>query len=149
GTELSDFGGRTAPQNIENLRRLAGIAEALEPRAGALTRLNAHLDEATAALREREADLAATLDATASFATGLAEFLETSEDLIDGLMQSGDVVGAVLEDHESDFGSLIEGIILYGQGLGRGGLLLDDGTEWAPFKVFLNFDFEALFGGGG
>jgi virulence factor Mce-like protein len=147
GNELSEFGARTAQQNIDNLRRLAGIAEALEPRAGDLTRLNANLAEATAVLREREGDLSDTLDVTLDFATGLAEFLETSEALIDGLMQSGDIVGAVLEDNQDNVGSLIEGLIVYGQGLGRGGMLLDDGSEWAPFKVFLSFDFEGLLNG--
>lgn len=147
GSELSEFGARTAEQNIANLRKLAGIAEALEPRARDLTRLNANLDEATAILREREGDLSDTLQVTLEFSTGLAEFLETSEGIIDGLMQSGDIIGGVLEDNQDSIGSLIEGLILYGQGLGRGGLLLDDGSEWAPFKVFLSFDFEGLLNG--
>jgi ABC-type transporter Mla subunit MlaD len=147
GNELAAFGARTAEQNLLNLRRLADIADELAPRADDLTRLNANLDEATAVLREREGDLSDTLDVTATFAEGLAEFLETSEDLIKGLMQSGDLIGAVLEDNADNVGGLVEGIIMYGQGLGRGGLLLDDDSEWAPFKVFLHFDFEALLMG--
>lgn len=144
GNELAAFGARTAEQNLLNLRRLADIAEELAPRADDLTRLNTNLEEATAVLREREGELSDTLDITSSFAEGLAEFLETSEDLIEGLMQAGDVVGAVLEDNADNVGGVIEGVILYGQGLGRGGMLLDDGSEWAPFKVFLEFDFESL-----
>lgn len=147
GNELAAFGARTADQNLANLRRLADIADELAPRADDLTRLNANLDEATAVLREREGDLSDTLDVTSTFAEGLAEFLETSEDLIEGLMQAGDVVGAVLEDNAENVGGVIEGIIVYGQGLGRGGMLLDDGSEWAPFKVFLSFDFESLLAG--
>lgn len=147
GQELAAFGDRTAEDQLRNLRSLADIAEALAPRADDFNRLNDEIPGATEVLRTQEADIADNLDAVSRFAVGFSEFLETDEPLISEMLTSGDVVGRVLEQQQNQIGGLLNGLYEYTEKLGKGGLLLTDGTEWAPFRILLDMsaiDVEEL-----
>lgn len=141
GTELAEFGSRTADQTLENLRALADIADRLAPAADDLTRLNRALPEATRVLREEQARLTSNLEALSRFSVGFAEFLEVEEPVIGRLMRSGDVVGAMFERQQDQIGLLVQGLFLYFEKFPHG-LNLNDGTEAAAFRIFLDLGLE-------
>lgn len=137
GRELARFGARTADDNLANLRRLTDVADSLTPVVDDMTRLNAALPEATRVLREEQERLTQSLDTLSSFSVGLAEFLESEEPTIDTLLRSGDVVGAMLERRQSDIGDLVFGLYSYLRNFPHG-IALDDGTEAAGFRIFID-----------
>ncbi len=139
GSKLAAFGERTAEQNLANLNKLADISDALAPVADDMTRLNANLPEATRVLREEQDRITSSLDALTQFSRGFAEFLEVEEPTIDRLLRSGDVVGAMLERQQNRIGDLVYGLYLYFSGFPHG-IDLNDGTEAAGFKIFINLD---------
>lgn len=134
---LADFGQRTAQQNLENLAALADIAAALEPRAGDINRLNNAVAEATRVLREQQLDVRRNLESLTRFATGFAELLEVEEPTIDRLMRTGDRIGAVLERQAPHIANLIHGLYTYTSELGKHGGDLDDGSEYAFFRILI------------
>lgn len=144
GSQLAAFGERTADQNLENLRRFADISDALAPVADDMTRLNQALPEATRILREEQDRITRNLDALRRFSVGFAEFLEVEEPNIDRLLRTGDVIGAMLERQQNRIGDLVHGLYLYTSGFPHG-IDLNDGTEAAGFKIFI--DLEGDHGG--
>jgi phospholipid/cholesterol/gamma-HCH transport system substrate-binding protein len=140
GSELAAFGERTADDNLRNLRNLSDAAETLAPAIAELTRLNRAVPDATAVLRERQQQVRRNLDQLASFSVVLASFVEAEEPAISTLVRSSDAVGALLERQARNVGSMIQGVAIYGSQLGRHGGDLDDGSEFAFFRIFLGGD---------
>jgi phospholipid/cholesterol/gamma-HCH transport system substrate-binding protein len=135
--ELAAFGGRTAEQSLANLRRLADVAEALEPAAADFNRMNDNLPAATSLIVERQAEVRRNLEAVSTFATTFNEFLSTEESSISRLMRTGDPIGAVLERRAPYIAEVVDGLHLYAKGLGKHGGDLNDGSEFAPFRILL------------
>lgn len=138
GSQLAAFGERTAEQNLANLRKFTDISDSLAPVADDMARLNRALPEATQVLREEQVRLQRNLEALSRFSTGFAEFLEVEEPVIRRLFRSGDVVGAMFERQQNQIGLLVQGLYLYFEKFPHG-IDLDDGTEAAGFKIFLDF----------
>lgn len=148
--EMFAFGSRTADDSLDRLRSFADIAAALAPATDDLGRMNRTLPEATALLTERQAEIRSNLETASRAARTLTEFLETEEDAISWFLVTSQPVGDVIERQAPEIGALINGLHLYVRALGMGGMLLDDGSEWAGFRIFLilndedeGFDFEA------
>lgn len=143
GDELAAFGAETADDQLDRFRALTDIAEALEPRADDFNRMNANLPGATSLLIERTDDIGDSLDALSTFSVGLAELLEVEEPALVQLAQTSDLVGAVFDRNMPRIGEIVGGIYSYARSFPQGGLL-DDGTEFAYFRIFLGGgDFAA------
>lgn len=146
--ELFAFGARTADDSLDRLRSFADIAEALAPATADLGRMNRTLPDATALLTERQAEIRSNLETVSRAADTLATFLETEEAAMSRFLVTSQPVGDVIERQAPEIGNLINGLRLYVRGLGMGGMLLDDGSEWAGFRIFLilsddeGFDLE-------
>jgi phospholipid/cholesterol/gamma-HCH transport system substrate-binding protein len=140
GQQLADFAGRTADDSLARLRDFADVAEALEQAAPDITRLNRTLPDATSLLVERQQDLRTNLVALSRFARTLDRFVEVEGPVISRFLRTSQPVGDVLERQQDEIGSLVEGISLYMASLGKGGMLLDDGSEWAGFRIFIDED---------
>jgi phospholipid/cholesterol/gamma-HCH transport system substrate-binding protein len=138
GAELAAFGERTADEMVDNFRRFADVADALTPVADDMTRINRALPEATRILREEQARITANLEALTRFSRGFAEYLEVEEPAISRLIRTGDVVTAMFERQQHNIGELVYGLTLYFEKFPHG-VDLDDGTEAALFKIFLDF----------
>jgi phospholipid/cholesterol/gamma-HCH transport system substrate-binding protein len=138
GQELAAFGDRTAPETLERFRAFTDVSDALTQAVPDLTRMNTALPDATAVLVERQADIRRNLETVSRFAGVLDEFLVVEEDVIGDFLATSQPVGDVLERQQDEIGALIEGIFFYSRALGSGGLLLDDGSEWAPFRIFID-----------
>ena len=136
--ELFAFGSRTADDSLERIRAFADIAEALAPATEDLGRMNRALPEATAVLTERQAEIRSNLETASRAARTLTAFLDTEEDTISRFLRTSQPVGDVIERQAPEIGNLINGLHLYVRSLGMGGMLLDDGSEWAGFKIFLD-----------
>jgi phospholipid/cholesterol/gamma-HCH transport system substrate-binding protein len=143
--EMFAFGARTADDSLERLRAFADISEALAPATDDLGRMNRALPEATALLTERQAEIRSNLETVSRAATTLSAFLEVEEDTISRFLTTSQVVGDVIERQQDEIGALVNGLHLYVRSLGMGGMLLDDGSEWAGFKIFLIFDDDEGF----
>jgi virulence factor Mce-like protein len=140
GQQLAEFAGRTADDSLARLRDLADVAEALEQAAPDMTRLNRTLPEATALLVERQQDIRTNLEAVSRFARTLDRYVQVDGPVISRFLRTSQPVGDVLERQQDEIGSLVEGIALYMAALGKGGMLLDDGSEWAGFRIFIDED---------
>jgi phospholipid/cholesterol/gamma-HCH transport system substrate-binding protein len=140
GQQLAAFADRTSDDTLARLSDFAIVAEALEQAAPDLTRLNRTLPEATALLVERQDDLRTNLVALSRFARTLDRFVETEGPVISRFLTTSQPVGDVLERQQHEIGNLVEGIAMYMEALGRGGMLLDDGSEWAGFRIFVDHD---------
>lgn len=146
--ELAAFAEETAADNLARLRALSDVAEALTPAAEELARLNRALPEATVVLTERQAEIRSNLDTVSRAARTLSAFLRTERGTIGRFLETSQPIGDVIERQQDEIGSLVAGIALYAETLGAGGLLLDDGTEWAPFRIFIDpgeFDLIGMF----
>jgi phospholipid/cholesterol/gamma-HCH transport system substrate-binding protein len=143
--EMFAFGARTPDDSLERLRAFADISEALAPATDDLGRMNRALPEATALLTERQAEIRSNLETVSRAATTLSAFLEVEEDTISRFLTTSQVVGDVIERQQDEIGALVNGLHLYVRSLGMGGMLLDDGSEWAGFKIFLIFDDDEGF----
>lgn len=141
GRELARFGDRTAEANLRNLRRLTDIADDLTPVVDDMTRLNTALPESTRVLREEQVRIAQSLDTLSRFSVGFAELLETEEPTISTLLKSGDVIGAMLERRQTEIGDLVFGLYSYVSNFPHG-IQLDDGTEAAGFRIFIDLEHE-------
>ena len=145
--QLFAFGSRTADDSLERLRAFADIAEALAPATDDLGRMNRTLPEATALLTERQAEIRSNLETVSRASTTLRTFLGAEEDTISRFLVTSQPVGDVIERQAPEIGALVNGLHLYVRSLGMGGMLLDDGSEWAGFKIFLDpieeFDLRA------
>lgn len=138
GQQLAAFGARTAERQLEQMGQFADVAGAMADRADDLTRLSRALPEATRLLTQRQAAIRANLDALSRFATGFAEFLEVEESAISRMMRSGDLVGAVFERQIAEVGEILYGLYRYSYKLGHHGGDLDDGTEYAFFRIYID-----------
>ncbi|MDX1657601.1 MAG: MCE family protein [Nitriliruptorales bacterium] len=135
---LANFGGRTADQQLENLRNFADIAAALETTAEDFNRLNDAIPRAAGFLPDNQARVRTNLEALSEFATGFARFLEVEEDTISAFQVTSDAVGVLIDRHPDAIGSLVEGIYEYTKRLGKHGGNLTDGTEWGGFIILLS-----------
>jgi phospholipid/cholesterol/gamma-HCH transport system substrate-binding protein len=147
GQELSAFGARTAPATLDRFRAFTDVSDALTLAVPDLTRLNTTLPEATAILSERQADIRTNLDTVSRFSRTFTEFLEVEEEVISDFLVTSQPVGDVLERQQDQIGELLNGVFMYSRALGSGGLLLDDGSEFAPFRIFIDpeeFDVAQL-----
>lgn len=147
GQQLAEFGERTAADTFDRFRAFTDVSDALRLAAPDLARLNSTLPEATAILTERQDDIRANLETVSSFARTFTETLVVEEPVISRFVITSQPVGDVIERQQDQLGELINGIFLYSRALGSGGLLLDDGSEWAPFRIFVDpdeFDFVQL-----
>lgn len=140
GQELAEFGNRTAPETLDRFRAFTDVSDALTLAVPDLTRMNSALPEATAVLVERQADLRRNLDTLSRFSRNFTEQLEVQEPIISRFLRTSQPVGETLRRQQDDLGDLLHGIFLYSRALGSGGLLLDDGSEWAPFRIFIDDD---------
>ena len=140
GQELAEFAARTAPDTLDRFRAFTDVSDALTLAAPDLARLNRTLPEATAILTERQGDIRENLDTVSRFARTFTETLVVEEPVISRFLVTSQPVGDVLERQQDQIGELLNGIFLYSRALGSGGLLLDDGSEWAPFRIFVDPD---------
>lgn len=146
GQELAEFGARTAPDTLARLRAFTDVSDALTLAVPDLTRMNTALPEATAVLVERQADLRRNLDTVSRFSRNFSAFLQVEEPVISRFLRTSQPVGDVLQRQQDNIGSLVDGIFMYSRALGSGGLLLDDGSEWAPFRIFITEDsFDPVY----
>lgn len=143
--QMSEFGARTADDSLERIRAFADIAEALAPATDDLGRMNRALPEATAVLTERQAELRSSLETASRAARTLTAFLDTEESTISRFLRTSQPVGDVIERQAPEIGNLVNGLYLYVRSLGMGGMLLDDGSEWAGFRIFLDFGGDEGF----
>lgn len=140
GQELAAFGARTAPETLDRFRAFTDVSDALTLAVPDLTRMNTALPEATAVLVERQADLRTNLDTLSRFSTNFTEQLEVQEPTISRFLTTSQPVGHALVRQQDQIGELLRGIFMYSRAMGSGGLLLDDGSEWAPFRIFIDED---------
>jgi phospholipid/cholesterol/gamma-HCH transport system substrate-binding protein len=140
GQELAAFGARTAPDTLDRFRDFTAFSDALTEAVPDLTRINTALPEATAVLIERQADLRNNLETLSRFSRNFSEQLGVQEPTISRFMRTSLPINQVLLRQQDQVGSLVEGIFVYSRALGAGGLLLDDGSEWAPFRIFVTED---------
>lgn len=140
GQELAEFGRRTAPDTFDRLSAFTDVTDALTLAVPDLTRLNTTLPEATAILTERQADIRANLETVSRFAPTFTETLVAEESTISRFVRTSQPVGDALERQQDQIGEIINGIFLYSRAMGGGGLLLDDGSEWAPFRIFVSLE---------
>ncbi|HSK24134.1 MAG TPA: MlaD family protein [Egicoccus sp.] len=138
GQQLAAFAQRTAPDALARMRDLTHVADTFTASTPDLTRMNRALPEATGVLTERQADLRANLEAVSRFSRTMNEFLVVEEGVLSDFLTTQQPVGAVFERNQDQLGSLVEGIGLYARAMGSGGTLLDDGTEWAGFRIFID-----------
>lgn len=138
GQQLTAFAERTAPDALERMRDLSVVADTFADATPDLTRMNRALPEATGVLTERQADLRANLDAVSKFSRTLNRFLVAEEQVLSDFLVRQQPVGEVFERNQHQIASLVEGIGLYSRAMGSGGTLLDDGTEWAGFRIFID-----------
>jgi phospholipid/cholesterol/gamma-HCH transport system substrate-binding protein len=143
--EMFEFGSRTADDSLDRLRSFADIAEALAPATDDLARMNRTLPEATALLTERQAEIRSNLDTVSRAANTLTAFLETEGNTISRFLRTSQPVGDVIERQAPEVGNLVNGLSLYVRSLGMGGMLLDDGSEWAGFRIFLILEDDEGF----
>jgi phospholipid/cholesterol/gamma-HCH transport system substrate-binding protein len=140
GQQLAAFADRSSDDTLARLSDFADVAEALELAAPDITRLSRALPDGTSLLTERQQDIRTNLIALSRFATTLDRFVQTEGPVISRFLRTSQPVGDVLERQQDEIGSLVEGIALYVEFLGRGGMLLDDGSEWAGFRIFIDDD---------
>jgi phospholipid/cholesterol/gamma-HCH transport system substrate-binding protein len=140
GQELAAFGARTAPETLDRFRAFTDVSDALTEAVPDLTRMSTELPEATAVLVERQEDLRRNLETLSRFSGNLTAFLEVEEAIISRFLRTSQPVGDVLERQQDQIGELLDGVFMYSRALGSGGLLLDDGSEWAPFRIFVTED---------
>ncbi|MTV25684.1 MCE family protein [Nitriliruptoraceae bacterium ZYF776] len=138
GQELAAFADRTSDDAFARMRDLADVTEALTQAVPDLTRLNTELPAATVVLVERQADLRANLETVSRASRTLTRFLEVEESVISRFVRTSQPVGDVLERQADEIGNLINGVFLYSRTLGGGGILLDDGSELAGFRIFVD-----------
>jgi phospholipid/cholesterol/gamma-HCH transport system substrate-binding protein len=138
GQELAAFGARTAPDTLDRLRAFTDVSDTLTEAAPDLTRMNTAVPEATAVLPERQADVRENLGVLSRFATNFTEYLEVDEPVISRFLRSSQPVGDVIERQQDQIGDMIHRIFMYSRALGSGGMLLDDGSEFAPFRIFVD-----------
>ncbi|WP_157041980.1 MCE family protein [Nitriliruptor alkaliphilus] len=140
GQELANFGARTAPDTLDRFRAFTDVSDALTLAVPDLTRMNTALPEATAVLVERQADLRRNLDTLSRFSNNFVEQLEVQEPVISRFLRTSQPVGEVLVRQQDQIGELLNGIFMYSRALGSGGILLDDGSEWGAFRIFIDED---------
>ena len=138
GGQLAAFADRTAPDALDRMRDLAVVADTFADATPDLTRMNRALPEATGVLTERQADLRTNLDALSRFSRIFDRTLTAEERAISDFLVTQQPVGEVLERNQDQLGSVVEGMGLYARTLGSGGTLLDDGSEWAGFRIFVD-----------
>lgn len=136
--ELFAFGSRTAGDTLDRIGAMADVSEAIAPATSDLARLNRTLPEATAVLTERQADIRDNLEIASRTAQTLTAFVETEQDAISRMLTTSQPVGDVLERQAPEIGAMVNGAFLYARIMGSGGMLLDDGSEWAGFRIFLD-----------
>ncbi len=136
--QLFAFGARTAGDTLQRAGAMADLSEALAPATDDLARLNHTLPDATALLVERQDDIRRNLDTASRAARTLSGFLDTEQAAISRLLTTSQPVGDVLERQAPEIGGLINGAFLYARIMGSGGILLDDGSEWAGFRIFID-----------
>lgn len=146
GADLAAFGARTGTDVVDRVRRLADVVEAIEDRGPDLDRIAAALPDAVGVVTDREAEIGETARALASFATGLAEFLEEERPTIRRLFEVSDTIGTVIDPRIPEVGRMIFGISRYALVFGHHGGSLEDGTEHAWFRAFIGEEgsIEAL-----
>jgi virulence factor Mce-like protein len=142
GEVLASFGARTAEAQIDRIAAFADVVEALAPRADDWNRLSRSLPAWVSLLPDRQADVAASLDALSDFSVGLAELLEIEEQTIHRLFVLGDRIGAVIEPRVHEIGNLIHGVYRYSRMFGQHGGSLSDGTEHAWFRAHIGEEGE-------
>jgi hypothetical protein len=137
-SEVAAFAERTADQSLRDIRLLTSFADQMTPVAAEFDRMNRNLPAAVALIHERTADIDSNLDVLTSFAATLTSYLQVEERRIAQTLATGDIVGAFLERNAGAFGSFIEGQAIYFESLGRPAQILDDGSVYGPFKIFLD-----------
>ncbi|MDX1621813.1 MAG: MlaD family protein [Nitriliruptorales bacterium] len=137
GEQLSDFGRRTAGEQVERLAAFADLMESLSDRGDDLNRMNRSLPFAVGTFADHEAEILASADVLSSFAVGFAEFLEEEEPTIARLFDLSDAIGASIDPRVDEIGRMVYGIYRYALVFGQHGGSLDDGTEHAWFKAFI------------
>lgn len=135
GRELAAFAAETADAQLERMRDLAAVLEAMP--AAEITRLNEALPEAVGVLPDRQDDLRRGAEALSQLAVGFAELLEVEEPTIDRLFDVGDVIGASLDPRIPEIGRFLFGLYRYSLVFGQHGGSLTDGSEYAHFRAFL------------
>lgn len=140
GQELAAFGERTAPDTLDRFRAFTDVSDALTEAVPDLTRMSTSLPEATAVLVERQEDLRRNLEAVSRFAGNFTEQLGVQEPILSGFFDTSQPVNEVLVRRQDDIGELLNGVFLYSRAMGSGGMLLDDGSEWAPFRIFVDLE---------
>lgn len=143
GQQLAAFGARTADDALDRMRDFGLVMDSLTDAVPDLTRTAEALPEATAVLVERQADLRRNLLTVSRFSRTLTTWLEGTEPALVRFLRTSQPVGDVLEPQVHQLGSLIDGLVLYTSALGAGGLLLDDGSEMAGFRLFIH-DFDPV-----
>jgi phospholipid/cholesterol/gamma-HCH transport system substrate-binding protein len=142
-SELVQFGAATSDQTLDNLEDLADIAAALRPTLDAdFDRIRAALPESTRILREQPEEIDTALLALSDFSVQFAELLEVEENRINRFLVSGDPLGEMLVNNRSEISSLLEGVSTYTSLLGGASGLLDDGTVFAYFRLFITEDSQ-------
>lgn len=136
--ELFAFGSRTAADTLDRVGALADISEALAPATDDFGRLNRTLPAATALLHERQDDIRRNLETASRAAQNLTEFLVVEEDALSRFLVTSQPVGDAIERQAPHIGALVNGAFLYTRILGAGGHLLDDGSEWAGFRIMFD-----------
>ncbi len=139
GTELAEFGERTADDVLDRFETFGRVADSLAEAVPDLTRIARNVRPSTRVLVERTADIDNGLARLSTLAVGLAEYLEVNEGLIARSLAAGDIVGAVLERNIQRIGQYVAGVGDYSSGFGEGGPL-NDGTEFAWFRILIGGD---------
>jgi virulence factor Mce-like protein len=134
---LAAFGARTSEDQVARLRSFADVVEAVADRGDDLDRISAALPRAVGVIVDREADVAATAGALASFSVGFAELLEHERATIRELFQLSDTLGAVVDPRIPEIGRTVFGIYRYALVFGHHGGSLEDGSEHAWFRAFI------------
>lgn len=141
GSELAAFGARTADETIARLNRLANIADDLNAAANDIDRLGATTPDGVALLIDRQGDISQTLQDVTTSTTILAEWLEVERRLIDRLLDTGEPVGALLEEHADFIGDGIQGFYRYAYKLGHAPLtFMSDGSGFGGFRILVDED---------
>jgi virulence factor Mce-like protein len=143
GSELAEFGARTADDQIDRVSSLATLTGELATTAADFNRLNRSLPRWVSLLPDRQPAIRTNLEALSAFSLTFAEFLGVEEDAIGDVLEVSTVVNGVLAGQAEDLSDMIFGIYRYSLKLGQHGGALEDGSEHGWFTVFLG-DEEQL-----